>query len=144
MNMHGKLLMVVLAASAMVIAGCKTTTQPGVTNSFGTYETLVEASPQATTQATTEAMQDLDLIIISSQASNVNGEVIARTPDDKRVSVTITPRPDNITAVSVRAGSMGNSNLSERLINRIKAKLYGVQTPPSHLRGTEPGPGSRY
>lgn len=126
MKLYGKLFLVVLGALAISVSGCKTT-QPGVTNTFGTIETLVEAPPQAVTRAATEALQDLDLIVISSQATNLSGEVVARTPDDKRVTVTVEPRPNNLSQINVRTGTVGDTSMSMRIVNRIKAKLYGQQ-----------------
>jgi hypothetical protein len=133
MKVYGKLFVLALAVVALAVTGCKTT-QPGVTNNFGTLQTLVEAPPQAVTRAATESMQDLDLVVVSSQASNISGEVIGRTPDDSKVSVTVTPRPNNLCEISVRVGTMGDTATSQRIINRIKAKLYGAgsQNAPSN------------
>ena len=130
MNTHVKLLMVVLSAVGVVVCGCKTS-QPGVTNSLGTLETLVEATPQAVTSATTEALKELDMVIISSKADKLCGQVIARTPEDTKVTVTMEPRPNNLTMVNVRSGAMGNAALSQRIIDKIKMKLY--TQPPTPL-----------
>lgn len=126
MKVYGKALMLCLGVLAIVATGCKTT-QPGVTQSWGQLETLVEANPQQVTQAAAQTLQELDLIVISSQATRLSGEVIARTPDDKKITVTVKPRPNGLSELNVSTGYWGNTGSSQRIINRIKAKIYSGQ-----------------
>ncbi|OHB55318.1 MAG: hypothetical protein A2Y07_07385 [Planctomycetes bacterium GWF2_50_10] len=134
MRTHGKVLILCLGVLAIVAAGCKTT-QPGVTQTWNRLETLVEANPAQVTQAAAETLQELDLAIVSSTSSKLSGEVIARTPDDKRVTVTVKPRPNGLSEMYVHTGYWGDTNTSQRIINRIKAKLYSGRMEGGSMQG---------
>ena len=118
-----KVLLLCLGVLAIVAAGCKTS-QPGVTKTWNRLETLVEAQPQQVVDAASQTLTELNLKVLSSSVSKLGGEVIARTPDDKRVTVSVTPKPNGLTELKVYTGYWGDSDMSQRIIEQIKSKLY--------------------
>ena len=124
MKTSWKGLVLCLGVLAIVVAGCKTS-QPGVTKTWNRLETLVEAQPQQVVDAANQTLTELDLKVLSSHSSKLGGEVIARTPDDKRITVSVAPRDNGLTELKVYTGYWGDSNMSQRVIENIKAKLYG-------------------
>jgi hypothetical protein len=127
MKTHWKVLVLCLGVLAIIAAGCKTS-QPGVTKTWNRLETLVEAQPQQVVDAATQTLTELDMKVLSSNSSKLAGEVIARTPDDKKITVSVTPRPNGLTELKVYTGYWGDSDMSQRIIENIKSKLYSEPT----------------
>jgi hypothetical protein len=106
-------------------------------NAFsGNYDATVEATPADVIAATRGAVQDLRLSLISQkeEAGDATGIVVARTPDDEKVTVTITPQGD-FTKFVVTTGVFGNSTLRQQVMDAIKLRLGNgavrVTTQPS-------------
>lgn len=111
-----------LLAVCLLIVGCKTE-QPGVTNRIGTIKAVLAASPAAVTEAANEVLSDMDLIIINSNSTSVDGRVIARTAQDVKVRVDSNKIGENVSEVFIRVGGIGDTELSLTILNEIKEEL---------------------
>lgn len=111
-----------LLIATFALVGC-TTPQPGVSNQFGTLETLVEADTKAVTEAAKDTLEDMDLVIVSSQATAIDGQVIARTAQDKKVTVTAEKAGENLTKMYIRVGTVGDQEVSLDILERIQNRL---------------------
>lgn len=122
--MLGKLLTLVLVASlAVPFAACKTS-QVGVKNTFGTYNTLLSSNPEEVTEAAAEVAQDLKLVNVEVTSTTVDGRVQARTADDTKVVIRSKLAGDGVTEIKIRVGAgFGDEMLSLDILDRIKAKL---------------------
>lgn len=110
----------------VVIGGCKTD-QPGVTNRVGTIKATLAANPASVTEAAKEVLEDMDLIIISSNATAIDGRVIARTAQDVKVRVDSESVGENVSEVFIRVGTLGDKDLSMTILDEVKEEL-GVST----------------
>ena len=65
----------------------------------------------------------MDLTIISRNASGLEGQVVARTSDDKKISVNIKRQADNVCKVFVRVGTFGNEAIQNQILAAIMKRL---------------------
>ncbi len=115
-----------LAVCLLLVSGCKTE-QPGVTNRVGTIKAVLAASPAVVTEAANEVLGDMDLIIISSSSTSIDGRIIARTAQDVKVRVDSTKIGENVSEIFIRVGKLGDAELSLTILNEIKEEL-GIAT----------------
>jgi hypothetical protein len=115
-----------------MLAGCSTSPEPGITAKINKLETEVRAEPERTTRAANEVLQEMDLFVISSTSTNLDGRVIARSGTDRRLTVDISNVGDNRSHVSLKgAGNIfRDSGLGVSILNRIKDRVEGAQNEP--------------
>ena len=68
----------------------------------GTYLKKVASTPSAVAE---QALADLDLIQISNESTQIDAEVVARTAQDRKVTIRVEKICDNICDVDVRVGN---------------------------------------
>ncbi len=115
-----------LVVCLLLAGGCKTE-QPGVTNRVGTIKAVLAASPAAVTEAANEVLGAMDLIIINSTSTSIDGRIVARTAQDVKVRVDSTKIGENVSEVFIRVGRVGDADLSLTILNEIKEEL-GIPT----------------
>ncbi len=115
-----------LTVSLLLVAGCKTE-QPGVVNRVGTIKATLAASPAAVTEAANEVLGDMDLIIINSSSTSIDGRVVARTAQDVKVRVDSEKIGESVSEVFIRVGKLGDADLSLTILDEIKEEL-GIPT----------------
>jgi len=111
-----------LCICLLAIAGCKTE-QPGVVNRVGTIKATLAAGPAAVTEAANEVLNEMDLIVINSTSTKIDGRVIARTAQDVKVRVDSEKVGENVSEVFIRVGKLGDADLSLTILNEIKEEL---------------------
>jgi hypothetical protein len=130
------------AVLSMSLAGCATSPEPGVTSRMGSVETEIDALPQDVAQASSEVLSEMNLFVIRSEASRLNGNVLARSPQDERVEVSIDNSGEGASTVSVDAG--GNfwnrdQGVELTILRRIRERL-GQPIPGQQQQGRIPQP----
>jgi len=118
----------------VMLAGCSTST-PGVTNELGTIQATFGAAPPAVTDATATTLRNMDLTVDRKDATDIDGIVVARTAQDREVTVKINRAGDQMSRVSMRIGLFGDEQASIAVLDRIRRQLgvekfgVAVQTP---------------
>ena len=127
---------VVLAAAALVGAGCAQTKELGKSSKQlfrGEQGTVVEQTPQQVAQAVDQAISGLKLIRIGAttrpSGKQTETVVIARNTSDAKVTVAFrATTPDaSQTRITVTTGPMGNSTLRDQVWDAVRIQL-GVIT----------------
>lgn len=122
-------LSIALLAGAVAFSnGCSTTATAGgttVTESAGTYETIYNAGTIEVVDAAKTVLEDMNIPITSSAATAVDGEVVARTASDDRISISVKSVTEKSTRLKIRVGTFGDKAVSFNILDRIKAKLGG-------------------
>lgn len=121
-TMKSRALLALTVLCLIVTTGCKTD-QEGVTNRVGTIKATLAASPAAVTEAGKDVLGDMDLIIISSNSTAIDGRVVARTAQDVKVRVDSKKIGEDVSEVYIRVGTLGDSDLSLAVLTEIKKKL---------------------
>lgn len=121
-----------LCVCFLTMVGCKTE-QPGVVNRAGTIKATLAASPAAVTEAANEVLSEMDLIVINSSSTSIDGRVIARTAQDVKVRVDSEKVGESVSEVFIRVGKLGDADLSLTILNEVKEEL-GI---PVHVEEEE-------
>jgi len=118
------LLVATLAGAAWLpLAACKTS-QAGVTNTLGTIKTVVESTPDRVIEAAEEAANEMQLEILSSRKTTIDGRLECQTANEKRVLIRTETAGENVTRLSIKVGSgLGDEALSLRILNVIRENL---------------------
>ena len=89
----------------------------------GDTEAVIDGDTKAVTAASEKAMKDLELFVISSEATGFDGKVNGRTAGDTKVVVVVKRYGENLSKVSVRVGNFGDGGMQEALVEKIRENL---------------------
>ena len=89
----------------------------------GDLETSLAAPPDKVAAASKAAFEELKLAVISNEATSLDAKVMARTAQDVKITVTAKGQSDNLSKVTVRVGTFGNSGMQTQVLEKIKAHL---------------------
>ena len=73
--------------------------------------------------ASNRAVGDLRLAKISERSDAFSAVIIARTAQDKKVTITITKSADNLCELKIRIGLFGDEPMARSILDKIKAGL---------------------
>lgn len=125
---------VTLIAIAALVTACQTT-DPGVRSTGFEQYTSIDAGTAAATSAAESVLSDLGLHDVKSSSTNVDGWASGQMADKSPVKVTLKRVSDNVSDISVKVGSIGDTPLGMDIIARVRAKL-GI-APPSTAPATD-------
>jgi hypothetical protein len=89
----------------------------------GDLETELDAAPPEVAQAAESALKDLELPILSAQASELDGLVVATTAQGEKIHIDLESLADERTRVSIRVGTFGDRDVSDLILARIRDNL---------------------
>lgn len=133
--------MVSLALIMGLVVGCSTSPEPGVTAKWTKLETQVQGNPEEVVEIANNVLSELDLFIISSSATQLNGRVIARSGTDRRLTVNLRNMGENRTEVSLQGagGMFRESGLGVSILNEIRDRAQSQQSPTQQSPGEDAG-----
>ncbi|HRU05683.1 MAG TPA: DUF3568 family protein [Candidatus Brocadiia bacterium] len=111
-SLNGCLLLVAGAAGAGAISYVQ-----------GELKTTQAASLDRAFTAAKKAVDELGYITINSAKDAAKGEVVARTPSDTKITISLARVEDNITSIGIRVGIFGDEDMSRNLLDKIKRHL---------------------
>lgn len=125
---------VVLGAIATTQGGCLLVAAgagAGATVAYvrGDTESTVDATPQRVIEASKAVMADMDVTVVSSSASALDGDLIARTARDAKVHVVVKGAGERTSHVSIRIGTFGDKEMSNRILLKLNERLAAANTP---------------
>ncbi len=89
----------------------------------GDLEATIDGTPQKLVQASEAALKELDIHVVSSDASGVDGRVVGRTALQKKADITIKRETDRTCRLAIRVDTFGDEALSRRILDKIRAQL---------------------
>ncbi|MBL8858013.1 MAG: DUF3568 family protein [Planctomycetes bacterium] len=110
------------ALALSTAAGCHIDNK-GVMHSFGTFSTLVSATPDQAIAAAREVAKEMQLTEVVYTANSVEGKLIATSADERTYEFTTFAKGDRVTDLAVRVGTTGDKEKSFQIIDAIKVKL---------------------
>ena len=110
------------AFALLSVAGCHIDNK-GVMHSFGTFSTLVSATPDQAITAAREVAKEMNLTEVVFESSSVEGKLIATSADERTYEFTTFAKGDRVTDLAVRVGTTGDKEKSFQIIDAIKVKL---------------------
>jgi hypothetical protein len=94
----------------------------------GDLETNVDADPKAVADAAERALKDLDIAVISKEASLIDGRVQGRTARDVKITIVIKGESEKSSHVSVRMGTFGDAATQSNIMEHIRKQLNAPGT----------------
>ena len=126
------LLMLACALALPILCGCELLVIGGLAAGAGAgtaiyfkgrLEDSLDASLAKSRQATTAALREMGLPILSDKTHPSMARIEAETPEKRRVSVELDATGADRTSIIIRVGIMGDEALSSELLSRIRGKL---------------------
>lgn len=119
-----------LAGCGLSLTGCLAVaaaagTGVGVAYTTGDLEVTFDHPPPAVEAAGKGALEDLGITIVSSASTSVDGEVVGRTAQDKKITIRIKALGENSSKSSIRVGAFGDEAVSMSIYEKMKARLDG-------------------
>jgi hypothetical protein len=127
-HVYTRVLALAVVAAAGV-SGCSTshTTAFGSEATFnkvtGNMNTTVEANLDRSYAAAQGAVEDMQFTTESKAKDVTKAVVVARTADKTRVQITMEPRSENVTDVTVGVPAMGDESLAQKVLDKMVARL---------------------
>lgn len=119
----GLVVLLMTTQTGCLLAAAAAGTGAGVAYVRGDTETSVQGDTKAVTEATEAVLKEMDLTIISSAATGLDGKVVARNASDNKIVVVVKHQSENVSQVSIRMGNFGNSAVQAEILQKIKDKL---------------------
>ena len=96
----------------------------GVAYVRGDTEAVLEGKASDVTAASEAAARQMQLTVISKNASGLDGKVVARTAADTPVVVVVKAEGPSASRVSIRVGRFGDDVMQATLLQRIRENLH--------------------
>ena len=91
----------------------------------GDTDAVIDADTKTVTAASEKAMKEMELYVVSSSATGLDGRIDGRTAGDTKVVVVVKHYGENLSKVSVRVGNFGNSVMQDELLEKIRENIKG-------------------
>ena len=113
----------VMTCLALLLLGCHQETGAAGAYHMGQLEATLDASPQTVMNASKAAISDLHFAEVSSKQEGLDGQIVAKTADDRKVQVKIDGQSDRVTKVVIIVGVLGDESLSRQVLDKIRSNL---------------------
>ncbi len=125
--LHSVLLLIFLALTSL-LAGCTVLVAGAAAAGTvgyvrGDLEAVLEDDIDEVYNASIEGLEDLEIPVISKEKDALSAKVIARTVEDKKVTVKMDTTETGLTKLSIRIGVFGDETKSRMIYNKIKDNL---------------------
>ena|SRR5258705_4272970 len=90
---------------------------------MGSLDGSLPGTPEQIVKASESVLKEKDIHMVSSDATGIDGKVVARTATDKKIEITVKRQDEKNAKVSIRVDTFGDHELSTSLFEGIKAKL---------------------
>jgi len=90
----------------------------------GALTVIYESPYMETWDATLKALEEMNMKVESSKHDASSGWIVARDPDQKRVSISMEYRSAKETEVVIRSGTMGDEEASMAIKESIRKELF--------------------
>ena len=92
-------------------------------NAFRESRRIHDGSFTVYSRETQAAFHDAGITVISSNASDLDGQIIGRTAADKKVKITVKQQSEHVSKLSIRVGTFGDKALSQMIHKKIVEQL---------------------
>jgi hypothetical protein len=89
----------------------------------GELEATLDAGMDRSYDASLKALDQLHISPIQKTKDALTAEIVARTAEDKKITIKLTRVDEKITKLSIRVGFWGNQTQSTTIYERIKLNL---------------------
>ena len=102
----------------LALSGCQTAKQ--VTGSQFVH---FSASPDRVVKAANGALEHLELRVVSSSATKLDGKLEAETAQGKTVTIIVNREDEGVSKVEIKVGALGDESISQAIIDETRKRL---------------------
>ena len=95
----------------------------GTAYSLGHLDVMVNADPKRVVEVAEAVLQELDILVESSAASGIDGQVVGKTALGKRIEITVERQDAETSKYSIVVGSFGDEKISRQIHEKMKARI---------------------
>ena len=118
---------VLSAATLAFTGGCIAVAAGGAGATYyyvhGTLESWLDVGLAPSVRAANAAVRELGFVKISETETADATTLTVRTPADEKITITLAPVDSKLTRVRVRAGLLGDRDLSQAVLAKMRAAL---------------------
>jgi hypothetical protein len=114
---------VAISQSGCLLLAVGAGTGVGVAYVAGKSEAIVDGNPKQVAAATELAIKDLEMTLVSKDASLADSRVIARTARDVKYEIVAKAEGAKTSHVYIRVGVFGDDAMQYQMLDKIKAHL---------------------
>ena len=97
---------------------------------FSGTQTIVYGDPVTVTNAAKAVAADLELTVVSSTSSGLDGKTVAKTANNTKLTVDVKTAGEGYSRLTVRAGGFsGDKTMQKQVLDRIRQKLPADPNP---------------
>jgi hypothetical protein len=112
-------------ALPLLLCACASHHEEGVTSSYHSQWTVVNADTKTTTEAARAVLEAEGLNEIKATSTNVDGTASAKKADGTKVDVAVKKKTDTSSEVSLSVGTLGDPALGAEMVKKIKTRAEG-------------------
>jgi hypothetical protein len=112
-----------LACGGLMVLNACQTDEPGATYTLGSFSGNVDNSPDKVAAAAVKAANDMKLVDVVSNSTQVDGTVTAKDASGDTVTINISQAGDKVSKVTIRVGATGDESISRQLMDGINHHL---------------------
>lgn len=111
-----------IVLAAIVASGCKSVGR-ATQKATGTYDALLSGTPDKVVEAAKAALGELKIHVDSANATKLDGEILARTAQDKSITIKVTSEGQDVSRMTVKVGTVGDKKISKSILDETKKRL---------------------
>ncbi|HEX41906.1 MAG TPA: DUF3568 family protein [Phycisphaerales bacterium] len=124
-----------IPSTAIVLAGCMAAAlvAGGAAAGVGTaayvggdLEAVTDQNVETLHKACLAALEEMNIPVISSERDVLEGKIIARGVDDKKISIKMKYREPQLTKLWIRVGVFGDKDKSQAIYDHIRKHLIEI------------------
>jgi len=119
----------VLLAGVMTSGGCFLLLLGGAIGTtayvMADLEQTLDAPVEDVIAAAKAVVEEMGLGLVSANSTKLEGSVVARNSEDKKLEIDVKSVTDTSSKVSIRKGFFGDGDAQQQVMDKIKDKLKG-------------------
>ena len=131
MNSKQGLLIIILGMGLLMNSGCAAVLVGGaaaggagaVLYIKGELHSTEDVSLDRAWNATQAAIKDMGFTVTAKDKDAVSAELVALTADNKKISIILNRKADNVTEISIRVGTFGDESMSRLILEKIRKRF---------------------
>lgn len=131
MNSKEGLLIIILVTGLLMNSGCAAVLVGGaaaggagaVLYIKGELHSTEDVSLDRAWNATQAAINDMGFTVTAKDKDAVSAELVALTADNKKISIILNRKADNVTEISIRVGTFGDESMSRLILEKIRKRF---------------------
>ena len=104
---------------SLVLAGCQSTKEPGVTSSGRSQWAMVGADTKTTTEAARVVLEEAGLKEVRADSTMLDGTATGRKADGSEIKVSIKRKGEGASEVTTTVGALGSPTLGAEITRKI-------------------------